>query len=113
MEYQLARPIFVRVIAQYEATRRDVLRDYRTGSILQTNASHGSYAPTVLRESNLLRSDGHFSYRPRPGTVFFAGCRGSMTESDPRAFNGLRRVSDRFFLNASWLFTRNSGVLGS
>ena len=31
MEYQLARPLFVRVIAQNEATRRDVLRDYRTG----------------------------------------------------------------------------------
>ena len=113
MEYQLARPLFVRVIAQYEATRRDVLRDYRTGSILLTKTSSGSYAPTVLHASNLLRSDWLFSYRPRPGTVFFAGYGDSMTESDPLAFNGLRRLSDGFFLKASWLFTRNSGVDGS
>ena len=113
MEYQLARPLFVRVIAQYEATRRDVLRDYRNGRILLTRQSNGSYAPTVMRASNLLRSDWLFSYRPRPGTVFFAGYGGSMSESEPLAFNGLRRVSDGFFLKASWLFTRNTGVGGS
>lgn len=109
-EYQLARPLFVRVIAQYEATRREALRDYRTGQILLTRQSDGTYAPTVLRASNLLRSDWLFSYRPRPGTVFFAGYGSSMTEADALGFNGLRRVNDGFFLKASWLFSRNTGV---
>lgn len=109
-EYQLARPLFVRVIAQYEATRREALRDYRTGRILLTRQSDGTYAPTVLRASNLLRSDWLFSYRPRPGTVFFAGYGSSMTEADALGFNGLRRVNDGFFLKASWLFSRNTGV---
>ena len=44
------------------------------------------------------------------GEVVFAGYGGGMTESDPLAFNGLRRVSDGFFLKASWLFTRNTGA---
>ena len=113
MKYQLARPLFMREIAQYEATRRDVLRDYRIRRILLTKTSNGSYAPTVLRTSNLWGSDWLFSYRPRAGTVVFAGHGGRMTESDPLAFNELRRVSDGFLLKASWLFTRNSGVVGS
>lgn len=110
MEYQLARPLFVRVIAQYEATRRESLRDYRTGHILLTRRADGTYAPSVLRASNLLRSDWLFSYRPRPGTVFFAGYGSSLTEADALAFNGLRRVNDGFFLKASWLFSRNTGA---
>ncbi len=48
-----------------------------------------------------------------PERCFFLGYGGSMTESEPLAFNGLRRVSDGVFLKASWLCTRNTGAGGS
>ena len=104
IEYQVSRPIFLRVISQYEANRREALVDYRTGLPLLVRQSDGTYAPSVLRSSNLLRADWLFSYRPRPGTVFFAGYGNSMTEPQALGFERLRRVSDGFFLKASWVF---------
>jgi hypothetical protein len=100
-EYQVTRPIFVRVVSQYEATRREALRDWQTGRVLLVRGADGRYAPSMARRSNLLRTDWLFSYRPRPGTVLFAGYGGSMTEPDALAFDGLRRTSDGFFAKAS------------
>lgn len=100
-EYQVTRPIFVRVVSQYEATRREALRDWQTGRVLLVRGADGSYAPSMVRRQNLLRTDWLFSYRPRPATVFFAGYGGSMTEPEALAFAGLRRVSDAFFVKAS------------
>jgi hypothetical protein len=48
-----------------------------------------------------LRTDWLFSYRPRPGTVFFAGYGSSLTEPEALAFTQLRRASDGVFLKAS------------
>ena len=104
IEYQVSRPIFLRVISQYEANRREALVDYRTGLPLLVRQGDGTYAPSVLRSSNLLRADWLFSYRPRPGTVFFAGYGNSMTEPQALGVERLRRVSDGFFLKASWVF---------
>lgn len=104
IEYQLARPLFVRVISQYEANRREALVDYRTGLPLLVRGSDGRYSTSTARSSNLLRADWLFSYRPRPGTVLFAGYGNSMTEPAALGFDRLRRVSDGFFLKASWLF---------
>lgn len=101
LEYQVNRPIFVRLVSQYEATRREALRDWRTGRVLLRRRSDGSYAPITASRSNLLRTDALFSYRPRPGTVLFAGYGNSMTEPDALALDGLRRVSDGFFAKAS------------
>lgn len=105
-EYQIARPLFVRVISQYEANRREALRDYRNGRLLLVRQADGSFAASTSRRSNLLRTDWLISYRPRPGTVFFAGYGGTMSEPDALAFVSLRRVSDGFFVKASWLFSR-------
>ncbi len=104
IEYQLARPLFVRLISQYEANRREALVDYRTGLPLLVRGSDGRYSTSTARSSNLLRADWLFSYRPRPGTVLFAGYGNSMTEPAALGFDRLRRVSDGFFLKASWLF---------
>jgi hypothetical protein len=101
VEYQVRRPIFVRVVSQYEATRREALRDWRSGQVLLERRADGTFAPSVLRQVNLLRTDWLFSYRPKPGTVFFAGYGGSMTEAEPLAFDGLRRINDGFFVKAS------------
>jgi hypothetical protein len=104
VEYQLARPVFVRFVGQYTATTTgDTLeRDPRTGLPLLTI---GSLGPTNVERlpSTAFRVDWLFSYRPTPGTVFFAGYGSSLTEDDPLAFSRLRRVNDAFFVKASYL----------
>jgi len=99
MEYQIARPMFVRVVSQYTATRREALVDPRTGTVLVLGAG-----PSTPASSNVLRTDWLFSYRPAPGTVFFVGYGGSMTEEDPLAFQRLTRTSDSFFIKGSYVF---------
>ena len=103
LEYQLSRPIFVRVVSQYTATHREALRDPRTGEILLMSRGD-SLVPSTASASNALRTDWLFSYRPAPGTVFFLGYGGTLTESDPLAFQQLRRTNDAFFLKASYAF---------
>jgi hypothetical protein len=99
-EYQLARPVFVRVVSQYTATRREALRDPRTADVLLL----ASGQPSQANGSNILRTDWLFSYRPTPGTVLFLGYGGSLSEEDPLAFSRLRRTGDALFVKASYLF---------
>ena len=99
MEYQLARPVFVRLVSQYTATRREALVDPRTGTVIVLEPG-----PSTAASSNALRTDWLFSYRPAPGTVFFVGYGGSMTEEDPLAFRRLKRTSDSFFIKGSYVF---------
>ncbi|MEP6733502.1 MAG: carbohydrate binding family 9 domain-containing protein [bacterium] len=98
-EYQLARPLFVRVVSQYTATNREALVDPRTGAVIVLGSS-----PSRASASNVLRSDWLLSYRPAPGTVFFVGYGGSLSEEDPLAFSRLRRTTDAFFVKGSYLF---------
>lgn len=100
-EYQISRFVFVRLVSQYEANRREPLRDYRTGLVLLERQGDGSYRPSVRRSSNVLRTDWLFSYRPRPGTTFFAGYGSSLTEPEALAFSRLQRASDGVFIKAS------------
>lgn len=99
-EYQVARPLFVRVVSQYTATRREALRDPRTGEVLTLQSG----ALSQPSETNVLRTDWLFSYRPAPGTVFFLGYGGNLAEEDPLAFRRLRRTGDAFFVKLSYLF---------
>ena len=103
-EYQLARPLFVRVVSQYTATRRAALADPRTGSTIVL----ASGAPSRASASNTLRTDWLLSYRPAPGTVFFVGYGGSLSEEDPLAFTRLRRTADAFFVKGSYLLHLSS-----
>jgi hypothetical protein len=91
--------VFVRVVSQYTATRREPLLDPRTGQVIVVSGT-----PAILSASNGLRTDWLFSYRPTPGTVFFAGYGSTLNEQDPLAFTGLRRTSDAFFVKASYVF---------
>jgi hypothetical protein len=95
-------------VSQYEANRREPLRDYRAGLALLERQSDGTYVPSVRRSSNVLRTDWLFSYRPRPGTTIFAGYGSSLTEPDALAFSSLRRASDGIFLKASLFLQRKS-----
>jgi hypothetical protein len=103
LEYQLTRPLFVRVVSQYTATRRDALRDPRTGQILLIG-SGSTQTPSAPSASNSLRTDWLLSYRPAPGTVFFLGYGGTLSEPDPLAFQELRRRNDSFFVKLSYVF---------
>ena len=105
LEYQLTRSVFVRVVSQYTATNDAALRDPRTGAVLFV-ASGDSIVPSTASASNVLRTDWLFSYRPAPGTVFFVGYGGDLTEPDPLAFQRLRRADDSFFVKASWVMRR-------
>ncbi|HEX5437838.1 MAG TPA: DUF5916 domain-containing protein [Gemmatimonadaceae bacterium] len=103
IEYQLSRPIFLRFVGQYDAQQHEALRDPRTGEPILLLGDSG-YVQSTATHSNDFRVDLLFSYRPIPGTVFFAGYGSSLTETRPLAFDGLHRVTDGFFLKLSYLF---------
>ena len=106
-EYQLSRAIFLRYIGQYRAQDRTALVDGRTGlPLLASAAGIARFGPSTALLANDFRNDFLFSYKPTPGTVFFVGYGASLTE--PTAFalrpDALRRISDGFFLKASYRY---------
>src|ERR1019366_5375055 len=110
VEYQIARPLFVRVVAQYTATSRVPLMDPATGLTLLVPSGTGAWVPSTQQTSNLLRADFLLSYRPSPGTVFFFGYGNSLTEPDPVAFQRLQRTTDGFFVKISYVFGTTVGA---
>jgi len=107
-EYQLSRPIFLRLVGEYLASKQDALQDDgRTDRpILLLNPTTGRYQATAVERSNRFRWDLLFSYQPNPGTVLFAGY--GSTLADPSApglfgLKGLQRQQDGFFLKLSYL----------
>jgi hypothetical protein len=105
VEYQVARPIFVRVVGQYDATRVDSLRDdTRTNFPILIQNADGTFRRAAAQERGGLRWDGLFSYQPNPGTVFFFGY--GSTLASPRFLSPslLERTRDGFFVKASYLF---------
>ena len=105
-EYQLTRAIFLRYIGQYVAQDRSALIDARTGLPLVIVSTTTPFGPTSAVVFNDFRNDFLFSYKPTPGTVFFFGYGASLTEPSAFAFqtNAMRRVSDGFFLKASYRY---------
>ncbi|HEY6807843.1 MAG TPA: DUF5916 domain-containing protein [Gemmatimonadales bacterium] len=106
VEYQLSRPLFVRLVGQYVASWQDSLRDdSRTNDpILIKNPLTGQYQRAVAQASNTFRLDWLISYTASPGTVMYAGYGASLDEGTPFGFRGLARTSDRFFAKLSYLF---------
>jgi uncharacterized protein DUF5916 len=104
VEYQIARPLFVRLVGEYTADERDQLRDVeRGGEPILIRNSNGTYTRGDFREQ-AFRTDVLLSYQPNPGTVFFAGYGSSATDSSPFAFRDINRTSDGFFVKLSYLF---------
>ncbi|MDB4916546.1 MAG: hypothetical protein JWM95_4190 [Gemmatimonadetes bacterium] len=110
LEYQLARPIFVRLVGEYDSYFQDALRDEAsTGLPLLVN---GTLVPA--RNSNTFRGDFLFSYQPNPGTVVFLGYGAGYADTRGTAdrfefpsslgFRGYNRTDDAFFVKASYLF---------
>jgi hypothetical protein len=110
MEYQIARPLFVRLVGEYVSNVQDALRDDgRTNKPLLVN---GALSPAFTEGT--FRSDFLLSYRPVPGTVFFAGYGAGYADlrDEPRSFrfpsslglNGLSRTDNVFYVKASYLY---------
>jgi hypothetical protein len=104
VEYQIARPMFVRLVGQYVATRQDALRDDgRTNGPVLLRRGDG-YVRAAATATNRFRGDVLFSYQPTPGTVFFAGYGSTLTEARALRFDALQRTTDGFFLKWSYLW---------
>ena len=106
VEYQLARPLFIRLVGEYNTYEQDALRDNgRTEApILIFNGGVGDYVRTTAFSDNAFRGDVLVSFTPVPGTVFFAGYGSTLTEQESFKLSGFRRQSDGFFLKGSYLF---------
>jgi hypothetical protein len=108
VEYQVSRSIFLRMVGEYAARRRDDLRDEsRTNApILIRDPEDGVYKRDLALafRQNDFRVDWLFSYQPSPGTVFFAGYGSSLQEDRAFRFRSLERLSDGFFTKLSYLF---------
>lgn len=103
IEYQLARPVFVRLVTQYDGLKVDELRDdSRTENPILIRTATGYRRATAIDRGG-LRADWLFSYQPNPGTVFFAGY-GASVGSDEFRPTQLQRTSDGFFVKLSYLF---------
>ncbi len=106
LEYQLSRPVFFRIIGQYDANYQNNLRDdSRTNlPIFTLNAATGVYTRAAEFQTNQFQGSFLFSYQPVPGTVAFVGYGNNLTE--PEAFHfALRRANDSFFVKLSYLFS--------
>ena len=105
LEYQLSRPVFFRLIGQYDAAYQNDLRDdSRTNLPLFTrNRVTGAYSRLAATQTNQLQLSYLFSYQPVPGTVAFIGYGSDLDEPDAFRF-ALRRADDSFFVKLSYLF---------
>ena len=105
LEYQLSRPIFIRLVGEYDANRQDDLRDdSRTERpILFCDAGPVNCNPATGYRRGRFRGDWLFSYQPTPGTVLFVGYGSSLGSDQGYGFGDLRRTSDGFFVKLSYL----------
>jgi hypothetical protein len=106
VEYQLSRPIFLRLVGEYNHERQDALRDdTRTNApILILDPDTNVYVRTAAFGRRSFRGDFLFAYQPSPGTVLFAGYGSTLTDPSELGRTSLRRAEDGFFLKLSYLF---------
>lgn len=104
VEYQLSRPLFIRLVGQYIQDQTDSLRDdSRTGAPILITGPSG-VTRTTASATNLFHVDALISYQPVPGTVVFAGYGSDMLDEDAFRFRGLTRTGDAVFVKLSYLF---------
>lgn len=97
MEYQVSRPLFLRLVGQYAARSRSSLRDRNGNPILVSGVRDTGSA------SNEFSVDWLFSYRPIPGTLVYLGYGSTMEEPNEFRFQNLRRTRDGLFGKLSYL----------
>jgi Domain of unknown function (DUF5916)/Carbohydrate family 9 binding domain-like len=97
-EYQVSPPIFLRLVGQYTARSRAVLRDRNDDPILVNGVLDAGEV------TNEFSADWLFSYRPVPGTLVYLGYGSTLDEPREFRFQNLRRTRDGFFGKISYLF---------
>jgi len=108
-EYQVSRPIFVRVVGEYRTSNQLALIDQsRTfAPLVFCPAGPPQCTPLGARSTNQFRFEWLFSYQPNPGTVFFAGY-GTTATPDALNLSQLRDYDYRrnavYFVKLSYLF---------
>ncbi len=102
MEYQLSRPIFLRLVGEYTSERRDALRDdTRTNApILIFDPGSNTYVRTTPFGRRSFRGDFLFAYQPTPGTVLFAGYGSTLRDPSELGRSSLRRMRGRVLFEA-------------
>jgi hypothetical protein len=105
IEYQLSRPLFLRLVGEYTTERRDALRDdTRTDApILILDPGTNTYVRTAPFGHRSFRGDFLFSYQPNPGTVLFLGYGSTLRDPTELGRSSLQRAEDGFFLKLSYL----------
>ena len=106
IEYQLSRPIFFRLVGQYDATYVDNLRDASRTElpIFIQDPNTGIISRASRTTDNQFEVQALFSYQPTPGTVAFIGYGNNLTEPASFRFLTLTRTADSFFVKFSYLF---------
>jgi hypothetical protein len=104
LEYQLSRPLFIRLVGQYIQDKTDSLRDDSRTNAPILIAIPGTVIRTTPSANNLFHADALLSYQPMPGTVVFAGYGSDMLDEDAFRFRSLTRTSDALFVKVSYLF---------
>ena len=105
VEYQIARPMFFRVVGQYDAEQQDALyQDVTHYGIVRPLPQTGIVGQDFGFSRNDFRVDWLFSYQPTPGTVMFAGYGGSYEGEEHLRVRGMERTDDGFFVKLSYLF---------
>jgi hypothetical protein len=105
-EYQLSRPIFLRLVGQYDAVHQDNLRDASRTElpIFFRDSVTGAYTRATGFTNNQFSVQALFAYQPVPGTVVFLGYGDNLTEPTSFQLVTLRRTADSFFVKFSYLF---------
>ena len=82
IEYQLSRPIFFRLVGQYDAVYVDSLRDASRTElpIYIKDPNTGIISRAVRTTTNVFGGQALFAYQPVPGTVVFVGYGNNLTE---------------------------------
>jgi hypothetical protein len=106
VEYQLSRPVFFRLVGQYEALYVDNLRDASRTElpIFIQDPNTGIISRASRTTDNAFGVQGLFAYQPIPGTVAFVGYGNNLTEPASFRFLTLTRTADSFFVKFSYLF---------
>jgi len=106
VEYQLSRPIFFRLVGQYDAMYVDNLRDASRTElpIYIQDPNTGIISRASRTTNNAFEVQALFAYQPVPGTVAFVGYGNNLTEPTSFRFLTLTRTADSFFVKFSYLF---------
>lgn len=111
LEYQLARPLFVRAVGEYTLEQRDSLRDdSRTNLPIYRQRGDGSLVRALGFRDQRFRADYLVSYTPTPGTVLYAGygsTRSARTLDMRRRPDEMPVLGNGVFVKASYLFRVN------